>query len=172
LNKLLIDYCQVHNIVKFNDKSGYIDPYKKVNYNLSFYIEKNNITTFRHYVKLYNKININDANHIFRTRCSIGCLEFIKFFMSIYPNIDIHQFREYAFRTSCQSNHFELVKFLWSLNKNINIHACNEAAFRHSCDNDRLQFIEFLITIYKQENNNKYLEILDQYPHIKSQLEF
>jgi len=33
-----------------------------------------------------------------------------------------------------------------------------------------LEIIKFLIALYKQENNTDYLEILNQYPNIKSKI--
>ena len=147
LNNLLIDYCQVHNIVKINEKCQIIKLHKEVyndnkqynnNYYEWFFVVNKNIPTCRHYIKTYIK--------------------------------DIHHDHELAFRYSCQNGHLEVVKFLWSLNQGINIHANDEWAFIHSCCSDNLGVIKFLITLYKQENNNEYIEILNRYPDIKSQI--
>ena len=90
----------------------------------------------------------------------------MKFLWSLNLGINIHAADDYAFRMSCQSGHLEVVKFLWSLNLGINIHADNEHAFRLSCIEGHLEIVKFLITLYKQENNNKYLLVLNRYYNI------
>ena len=211
LNNLLNDYCQVHNIVKVNEKCPIIKFHKEVynyyklhgyNYYLMFFVVNKNIPTCRHYIRSYIKdihqynelafqnscynghievvkflwslkqgINIHTDNELaFRESCYNGHLEVVKFLWSLNQGINIHVDNEHAFRLSCMNGNIEVVKFLWSLNQGIDIHINNEFAFIWSCYGGHLEVVKFLITLYKQENNTNYLEILNQYPNIKSKI--
>jgi len=176
LNNLLIDYCQIHNIVKFNDKSQHVYIHKEVNkytknfnnaHYASFYIKNNNVLICCHYIKTYTKDIHVDNEMAFRFSCINGHLHVVKFLLSLNQGIDVHIIREFVFRWSCLNGHLELVKFLWSLNLNINIHINNEETLKFSCAFCHIDVVKFLITLYKQENNTAYIEILNKYPKIK-----
>ena len=147
LNNLLNDYCQVNNIVKVNKKCQIIKFHKEV-YNEYKQCEYN------YYISFF-EINKNIPT----------CRHYIKTYIK-----DIRRYNEIAFINSCYNGHLEVVKFLWSLNQGINIHVDNEYAFEWSCANGHIEVVKFLIALYKQENNTDYLEILNQYPNIKSKI--
>ena len=176
LNNLLIDYSQVHNIVKFNDKCQHVTIHKKVHEYISgynsyvmFYITNNNISICKHYIKIYTFIHKHNEL-VFIRSCEFGNLEVVKLLWSLNQGINIRAYNEFAFTKSCTNGHLEVVKFIWSLNQGINIHANNEHAFDYSCYHGHIEVVKFLITLYKQKNNTDYLEVLDKYPQIKKQL--
>lgn len=179
LNNLLVDYCQVHNIVKFNDKSQHLKVHtniykqkeKYISYANSLYRNNNNILIARHYIKIYTKDIHGEKEVLFRSSCYNGHLEIVKFLWSLDHNIDIHAYDEYAFRMSCYNGHLEVAKFLWSLNKGIDIHIENEDIFRSSCIRGHLEVVKFLWSLNQNINIHVSNEFAFRYSCLRGHFE-
>ena len=160
LNNLFIDYCNVYNLVKFNNECLHLKIHKKaqedeledeledgLSFINSFYKINDNIEICSHYIKIYTKDIHKHDELAFRQSCEYGHLQIVKFLWSLNCDINIHANNEEAFRFGCNNCHLDVVKFLWSLNQNINVDAQSEHAYRLAKLKGHTQIVNYIISL-------------------------
>jgi len=96
--------------------------------------------------KIKKIVNDENVDVVFRYICTNGHLEFAKWLMSTYKNIDIHADYEYAFRRSCENGHLKVAKWVYNLG-DVDIHTNDEWAFGSSCEEGHLTVAKWLYSL-------------------------
>src|SRR5437762_1626121 len=120
-------------------------------------IDDTNIFMFKNIVIHPNK----DLHDILVCACMKGQLEFVKYLMSTYADINIHANDEFAFIYSCENGHLHIAQWLINTYNDIEIHANHEQAFRWCCSYGHLHIAQWLISLVSLTNLVNFVNTCD-----------
>ena len=61
-----------------------------------------------------------------------GQIDFVKYLINTFSDINIHITSDYPFRLSCEYGHLQITQWLINTFDDIDVHACNDSAFIES----------------------------------------
>ncbi len=86
-----------------------------------------------------------DLNYTFRVACQYGQLHIAKWLYELYPNINIHDYNDFAFIFACYNGHIEVIKWLYELDYDID-NKLDYLTFNYIC-NKHIELIDLFINL-------------------------